>query len=184
MKNNATTPTADSTPNVLYMAMELSNKKWLLGFGKGDLKFREKSVDAGDLSGVMEEIEKAKRKFGLPEESKVVSCYEAGRDGFWKHRKLLELGVENTVADSSSIEVNRRYYNNIQSHTSYTRQDSKSYGSGAVTGSTQQDYSNLGQLRITVAIIGLVPLLALPLLRQQERSPASVPACDTFSRSN
>jgi transposase len=108
MKNTATTP-KDSTPSVLYMAMELSNKRWVLGFGKGDVKFRQKSVDAGDLLGVMEEIEKAKGKFGLPSESKVVSCYEAGRDGFWIHRKLLEMGVDNKVVDSSSIEVNRRY---------------------------------------------------------------------------
>ena len=109
MKNTTTTPQGDSTPSVLYMAMELSSKKWLLGFGKGDLKFRQKSVEAGDLEGVMEEIEKTKKKFGLPLDSKVVSCYEAGRDGFWIHRRLLELGVDNKVVDSSSIEVNRRY---------------------------------------------------------------------------
>ncbi|MBI4608095.1 MAG: hypothetical protein HY726_03705 [Candidatus Rokubacteria bacterium] len=34
---------------------------------------------------------------------------------------------------------------------------------------TQQDYSNLGQLMITVGAIGLLPLLALPLLTRQER---------------
>jgi transposase len=39
----------------------------------------------------------------------VVSCYEAGRDGFWLHRFLLSEGVENVVMDSSSIEVNRRH---------------------------------------------------------------------------
>jgi transposase len=38
----------------------------------------------------------------------VVSCYEAGRDGFWLHRALLKIGVENQIVDSSSIEVNRR----------------------------------------------------------------------------
>jgi transposase len=37
-----------------------------------------------------------------------VSCYEAGRDGFWIHRALLEAGVENYVLDSASIEVSRR----------------------------------------------------------------------------
>ena len=36
------------------------------------------------------------------------SCYEAGWDGFWIHRYLTSLGVENLVVDSSSIEVNRR----------------------------------------------------------------------------
>jgi transposase len=39
----------------------------------------------------------------------VVSCYEAGRDGFWLHRFLLDQGIENRVIDSASIEVNRRF---------------------------------------------------------------------------
>jgi transposase len=37
-----------------------------------------------------------------------VSCYEAGREGFWLHRYVLAQGIENHVVDSSSIEVNRR----------------------------------------------------------------------------
>ena len=37
-----------------------------------------------------------------------MSCYEAGRDGFWIHRALLGMGVANRVVDSASIEVNRR----------------------------------------------------------------------------
>jgi len=32
----------------------------------------------------------------------------AGRDGFWLHRYLIRVGIENVVVDSSSIEVNRR----------------------------------------------------------------------------
>jgi hypothetical protein len=35
---------------------------------------------------------------------------------------------------------------------------------------TQQDYSDLGQLMIAVGLIGLLPLLALPLLRREERA--------------
>ena len=38
----------------------------------------------------------------------VVSCYEAGRDGFWLDRYLHSVGVANLVVDSASIEVNRR----------------------------------------------------------------------------
>jgi transposase len=41
-------------------------------------------------------------------EVRILSCYEAGRDGFWLHRYLLSCGIENVVVDSSSIEVNRR----------------------------------------------------------------------------
>jgi MFS family permease len=40
---------------------------------------------------------------------------------------------------------------------------------------TQQDYSNLGRLMIVVGVIGLLPLLALPLLWQQEHPPAEIP---------
>jgi hypothetical protein len=35
---------------------------------------------------------------------------------------------------------------------------------------SQQDYSNLGRLMIAVGVLGLVPLLALPLLHEQERT--------------
>ena len=38
----------------------------------------------------------------------MVSCYEAGREGFWLHRFLQAQGITNQVVDSSSIEVNRR----------------------------------------------------------------------------
>jgi transposase len=38
----------------------------------------------------------------------VHSCYEAGYDGFWLHRKLLSLGVDNHVLDASSLLVDRR----------------------------------------------------------------------------
>jgi transposase len=39
----------------------------------------------------------------------VCSCYEAGRDGFWLHRWLIEHGIGNVIVDAASIEVNRRY---------------------------------------------------------------------------
>ena len=45
---------------------------------------------------------------GLPASAAVVSCYEAGREGFWLHRYLQGHGITNHVVDSSSIEVNRR----------------------------------------------------------------------------
>ncbi len=94
---------------VLYLAFELSNLHWKLGFtiGMGQ-RPRERNIAAGDLAALQREIRRAKRRFGLSEEAQVLSCYEAGRDGFWLHRYLVEQGVENLVVDSSSIEVNRR----------------------------------------------------------------------------
>lgn len=44
---------------------------------------------------------------------------------------------------------------------------------------TQRDYSNLGRLMITIDVIALVPLLALPLLRRQERAVPAAAATAT-----
>lgn len=99
--------TTNST--VLFLAFELSNKTWKLGFTVGlGQKPRERVVEARDLPKVFEEIAAAKRRFKLPETVGVESCYEAGRDGFWLHRALSAGGIENLVVDSSSIEVKRR----------------------------------------------------------------------------
>jgi len=93
----------------LYLAFELGSKEWKLGFTVGfGQRPRQRTVSAGDLAGVRREIERARSRFGLPMEARVLSCYEAGRDGFWLHRYLVHLGVRNLVVDSSSIEVNRR----------------------------------------------------------------------------
>ena len=92
---------------VLYMALELSNSKWKLAFSAGD-GIRKKSLDAGDLGALDREIGKAKQRFRLGEDCRVVSVYEAGRDGFWIHRALAGRGIESLVVDSASIEVNRK----------------------------------------------------------------------------
>jgi transposase len=94
---------------VLYMALELGWSQWKLGFVSGaGQKPRQRTIAARDLAALQEEIGRAKARFGLSECSRVVSCYEAGRDGFWIHRYLESVGVKNRVVDSASIEMNRR----------------------------------------------------------------------------
>ena len=92
---------------VLFVALELSDKKWKLALSDGN-KRRLVTIAAGDLVTLGEAVAKARARFGLPEGVPIVSCYEAGRDGFWLHRYLLHCGVANVVVDASSIEVNRR----------------------------------------------------------------------------
>lgn len=92
---------------VLYMALELSNKSWRLALSDG-VKHRQVVVPAADLGKLAEAVAKAKERFKLPASARVVSCYEAGRDGFWLHRHLRSVGVENQVVDAASIEVSRR----------------------------------------------------------------------------
>ncbi len=99
----------DASTAPLYLAFELSNAEWKLGFTPGPgQKPRERKIRAAELEAIQLEIQLAKQRFSLPESTPVRSCYEAGRDGFWLHRYLLSQGIENLVVDSASIEVNRR----------------------------------------------------------------------------
>lgn len=94
---------------LLHLAFEMGNKQWKLGstIGLGQAP-RLRTITAGDLSQLQDEMGRAKRRFRLAEAVRVVSCYEAGRDGFWLHRYLLSEGIENIIVDSASLEVNRR----------------------------------------------------------------------------
>jgi len=110
MTTTATHNEHDTTSKrVLFMAFELSEKTWKLGFTTGHgQKPRERTVAARHQARLLQEIAQAKKRCGLPESAAVVSCYEAGREGFWLHRFLQAQGITNAVVDSSSIEVNRR----------------------------------------------------------------------------
>jgi hypothetical protein len=67
---------------MLYMALELSNATWKLTFGDGANR-RQGLVPAGDMRKLRDALAQAKQRFGLPAAARAVSCYEAGRDGFW-----------------------------------------------------------------------------------------------------
>jgi transposase len=91
------------------VAFELREITWKLGctIGHGQHP-RARTIAAREPQRVLAEVAEAKKRFGLPETAPVVSCYEAGREGFWLHRFLQAQGLTNQVVDSSSIEVNRR----------------------------------------------------------------------------
>jgi transposase len=110
MMTTATHNEHDTTPErVLFMAFALREKTWKLGFTtEPGHQPRERPVAARSQARLLQEIAQAKRRFGLPATAPVVSCYEAGREGFWLHRFLQAQGITNHVVDSSSIEVNRR----------------------------------------------------------------------------
>lgn len=91
----------------LFMSFELGDKQWKLSMGNGGGVSRY-SIAAGNKAAVADCIARAAARFKTAPRAKVHSCYEAGRDGWWLHRWLTELGVDNIVVDASSIEVNRR----------------------------------------------------------------------------
>ena len=93
----------------LCLALELGETSWKLAFSVGlGQKPRERVITARDRDALLDEIARAKQRFGLSSRSRVVSCYEAGREGFWLHRFLIAAGVDNRVVDAASIEVSRR----------------------------------------------------------------------------
>ena len=95
---------------VLYLAFELGVNDWKLAFSPSlGTAARQRAVGAGNLAMLTREIGLAKKKFGLPEDTLICCCYEAGREGFWLHRWLVEQGINNVIVDAASIEVNRRY---------------------------------------------------------------------------
>ena len=64
-KNQETLKKNDITRQaVLYMAFELSNSKWKLAFSDGS-KVRYVTIDARKLYQIQNEINKARKRFGL-----------------------------------------------------------------------------------------------------------------------
>ena len=93
------------------MGIELSKKGWLVALrsslkGKVSLH-RLRAGDAQGPSGARRANPIGRRQ-RLASKVAVVSCYEAGYDGFWLHRVLTAAGVENYVVDPASIHVDRR----------------------------------------------------------------------------
>jgi transposase len=97
-----------ANPGDLFVSFELGDKQWRLSISDGRHGVSRYRVAAGSKSAVLDCIVSAGVRFGTPPNATVHSCYEAGRDGWWLHRWLCELGVDNIVVDASSIEVNRR----------------------------------------------------------------------------
>src|SRR5258708_36117952 len=106
------TPSAalDNEPARCFFAIELSKTSWLVAAQGPTGNVRCYQVTGCDANALLELIERirarVKRETGRPVE--MVSCYEAGYDGFWLHRFLVARGVRNCVIDPASLQVDRR----------------------------------------------------------------------------
>src|SRR3970282_1772834 len=104
-----TRPEVSVSEPTLYVAFELGKKEWKLAMTSGfGVQPWLRTVVSRDWRAVERAIAQGRARFGLSAAARVVSCYEAGRDGFWIHRALTALRIVNRVVDSASIEVNRR----------------------------------------------------------------------------
>jgi transposase len=104
------TPTAGHY-GTIFVTIELSQKTWLVTLHSPDRdRISRHKVEGGDHAGLLALIEsiRARAALKLGASPKVVSCYEAGYDGFWLHRLLMAAGITNYVFDPSSIAVDQR----------------------------------------------------------------------------
>lgn len=104
------TPTAGHN-GTIFVAVELSQKTWLVTLHSPDRdRMSRHKLEGGDHAGLLELIEKVRRRAAdkLGSVPRVVSCYEAGYDGFWLHRLLEAAGIMNFVFDPASIAVEQR----------------------------------------------------------------------------
>lgn len=95
----------------IFVAIELSQRGWLVVMLSPDRnRISRHKVDAGDHDGLVALIEKMRERSArsLGSAPSVVSCYEAGYDGFWLHRRLTAAGIANFVFDPASIAVEQR----------------------------------------------------------------------------
>ena len=101
------TPSAavNNDPVQCFVAIELSKSSWVVGFQTPLSKQTSRyQVEACNAKALLELIERVRtrvaREVGLP--VAVMSCYEAGYDGFWLHRVLEAHGIHNHVLDPAS----------------------------------------------------------------------------------
>src|SRR6516164_2298930 len=107
------TPSAgmNNEPVDCFIAIELSKSGWVVGFQTPlSDKTSRYQVKAGDANGLLELIERVRTRVArqLSRPIEMMSCYEAGYDGFWLHRVLEAHGIHNHVLDPGSLQVNRR----------------------------------------------------------------------------
>jgi len=104
------TPTAGHS-GTIFVAIELSQKTWLVTLHSPDReRISRHKIEGGDHAELLAQLEKAKARAAakLGSAPRVVSCYEAGYDGFWLHRLLQAAGITNFVFDAASIAVEQR----------------------------------------------------------------------------
>jgi transposase len=108
--STAATPTIRDY-GTIFVVIELSQKTWLVTLHSPDKdKISRHKLEGGNHAELLALIDRIRERAaralgGVPA---VVSCYEAGYDGFWLHRLLMAAGITNYVFDPASIAVDQR----------------------------------------------------------------------------
>jgi transposase len=93
------------------LAIELSKKSWIVAvntpLSDKISRYTLKPCDGKELLDLCERI-RTRVARETKQRVEIVSCYEAGYDGFWLHRLLEAHGIRNYVIDPASLQVDRR----------------------------------------------------------------------------
>jgi len=96
------------------LAIELSKKSWIVAVNTPlSDKISRHTLKPCDGKGLLDLCEQIRTRVARATMKRVeiVSCYEAGYDGFWLHRLLQAHGIRNCVIDPASLQVDRRLEN-------------------------------------------------------------------------
>ena len=102
----------DTQLNAICVSLELSRSTWLVtslspGFGERMSKHAAKGGDVPALLARFEQLQfKAQQRTGA--RYPLIVIPEAGLDGFWIHRALVNANIESHVVDAASIAASRR----------------------------------------------------------------------------
>src|SRR6201993_3135271 len=93
------------------LAIELSKKSWIVAVNTPlSDKISRYTLEACDWKGLLDLCERIRTRVAkeMKKPVEIISCYEAGYDGFWLHRVLEAHGIRNYVIDPASLQVDRR----------------------------------------------------------------------------
>jgi len=93
------------------LAIELSKKRWIVAVNTPlSDKISRHTLKPSDGKELLDLCERIRTRVAKETTKRVemVSCYEAGYDGFWLHRLLQAHDIRNHVIDPASLQVDRR----------------------------------------------------------------------------
>jgi transposase len=108
--SSVNTPIGDDIATI-HVAIELSQRSWVIVIHSPDRgRLSRHKLEAGDVEELLGLLGKTRSRAArtLGRSPRMVSCYEAGYDGFWLDRRLQSAGIDNLVIDPASLSVDRR----------------------------------------------------------------------------
>jgi len=104
-------PTASPDMVTLLVSLEMSRSKWLVtSLSPVSAKMSRHNLKADDALGLLALLGRLRGKLEeqIGTAARVIVIQEAGLDGFWLHRYLMDNQIESHVVDAASVAMPRR----------------------------------------------------------------------------